>query len=292
MILSLGVTGALLFLLWWASHCEGAVFLLPTLAFAFLGLTSYALIHEACHDNLNSNQRINGWLGALVGWLFPASFTFMKIAHQVHHRSNRTDGEMFDYYYPGDNLLIKYAQWYSILIGIYPPIIPLGCLLMAFTPTVYRLKPWRAAKSSSIIFDRGLFDAAVVAVIRREVLLGIVFWVAVWRVLDLDFLAVAALYAAFWINWSTRQYVTHAFSPRDVMNGAWNLRVSRLMGLIFLNGQWDLVHHNHPRVHWQHLPALGTSSQPPISYWRHYLKLWAGPRPNKEAAPMALDDIP
>jgi len=163
---------------------------------------------------------------------------------------------------------------------------------MAFVPGVFRLRPWRTAKSSSIIFDRGLFNVAVVTKIRREVLLGIVFWVVTWQTLDLDLLSVGILYAAFWFNWSTRQYVTHAFSPRDVMNGAWNLKVSRMMGWIFLNGQWDLVHHNYPRVHWQDLPTLRSTSRKPISYWRQYLKLWTGPRPNWEPAPVALEDTP
>ena len=288
--LALGVTTAQLALLWNASHSTGIVFILSATAFAFLGLSNYALIHEACHHNLHAERRINDRLGTLLGWLFPVSFTFMETAHQVHHRNNRTDGEMFDYYYPGDNLLIKYGQWYSILIGIYPPIIPLGSLLMAFLPGLFQLRPWQRAKSSSIIFNRGLFSARPVARIRMEVVSGTCFWVVTWRILDLDPLATGILYAAFWFNWSTRQYVTHAFSPRDVLNGAWNLRVSRPMGWIFLNGQWDLVHHNHPKVRWQQLPELGKTSRRPIPYWRQYLKLWAGPRPNTEPAPVALDD--
>jgi fatty acid desaturase len=290
MILSLGISAALLFLLWVASHSEGIVFLLSAVAFAFLGLSNYALIHEASHYNLNTERRKNDRLGTLVSCLFPVSFTFMETAHQVHHRNNRTDGEMFDYYYPDDNRLIKYAQWYSILIGIYPPIIPLGSLLMALVPGVFKLRPWQTAKSSSIIFDSGLFNAEVISRIRREVLLGFCFWVAIWLVLDLDLLSVGILYAAFWFNWSTRQYVTHAFSPRDVVNGAWNLKVSRPMGWIFLNGQWDLVHHSHPSVRWQRLPELASASRPPIPYWKQYLKLWAGPRPNQEPAPVALND--
>lgn len=290
--ISVGITTALLFLLWAASHSEGIVFLLAAVAFAFLGLSNYALIHEACHYNLNSERRKNDQLGTLVSWLFPVSFTFMETTHQVHHRNNRTDGEMFDYYYPDDNLLIKYGQWYSILIGIYPPIIPLGSLLMAFLPGVFKLQPWQTAKSSSIIFNRGLFNARVIARIRVEVLLGICFWAAVWLALDLDPVSTGILYAAFWFNWSTRQYVTHAFSPRDVVNGAWNLQVSRLMGWIFLNGQWDLVHHNHPNVRWQKLAELGKTSRRPIPYWNQYLKLWAGPRPNTEPAPVMLDDLP
>lgn len=290
--LGLALPAALLALLWAASHSDGVTLLLLALTFAFLGLTNYALIHEACHENLHTNRRINTALGTLTSWLFPVSFSFMQVAHDVHHLNNRTDGEMFDYFYPEDNRIIKYGQWYSILIGIYPPIIPLGSVLMAVMPGFFRLKPWRAAKSSSIIFDRSLFTRAVVAAIRREVVLGVLFWVAAWWILDLELMAVGILYAAFWFNWSTRQYVSHAFSPRDVLNGAWNLRVSPVMGWIFLNGQWDLVHHLEPGLRWQDLPAKGATSRTPIPYWRQYLRLWAGPRPNTEAAPLPLDALP
>jgi fatty acid desaturase len=73
-----------------------------------------------------------------------------------------------------------------------------------------------------------------------------------------------------------------------VMKGAWNLKVSRLMGWVFLNGQWDLVHHMNPDLPWQLLPNEGARSAEPISYWRQYLKMWGGPRPNQEPAPTAI----
>ncbi|MCU7884357.1 MAG: fatty acid desaturase [Candidatus Thiodiazotropha sp. (ex Lucinoma annulata)] len=288
LLLSFAVPVVMLVLLWLGSHNDGLVFVLALLLFAFLGLTNYALIHEGCHYNLNSKREVNDKLGTLVSWLFPVSFTFMEIAHQVHHRNNRTDGEMFDYYYPDDNRLIKYAQWYSILIGIYPPIIPLGSMLMAFASPVFHLKPWRVAKSSSIIFDQHYFSPPIISKIRKEVMLGIGFWLIAWWLFDLDSVTVLIFYGAFWVNWSTRQYVSHAFSPRDVMNGAWNLKVSKLMGWIFLNGQWDLVHHKYPELPWQRLPELGSSSTKPISYWKQYFRMWAGPRPNREPAPTAI----
>ncbi|MBL6999063.1 MAG: fatty acid desaturase [Gammaproteobacteria bacterium] len=277
--------------LWFASQVTGWQLAAIAFIFAFVGLSNYAIIHEACHGNLHTSRSANAALGSLASLLFPVSFTFMAIAHRVHHNSNRTDNEMFDYYYPEDNKLIKFAQWYSILIGIYPPIIPLGSVIMALCPWVFWLKPWQEAKSSSIIFNRSLFGAAVLKKIRIEVFSGLVYWTVLFYFLQLNWVSVAVLYAAFWFNWSTRQYVTHAFSKRDVMNGAHNLSVSPLMEKIFLNGQWDLVHHQHPEARWQDLPQLGRDSRVPIPYWSQYFKQWLGPRPNKEAAPVALNDV-
>ena len=288
LLISVFLLIALPALLWLASHAEGLVFAGAVVAFAFLGLTNYAMMHEAMHDNLHSDPRINRVAGTMLSWLFPVSFTLMYSAHGVHHRFNRTDHELFDYYYAGDNLLVKFSQWYSILIGIYPPIIPLGSVLLALVPGLFRTRPWQRARSSSIVFNPELLKAETINRIRIDVALGMLFWIALFLWLDLGWLAVAIAYAAAWFNWSTRQYVTHAFTPRDVINGARNLRVSRPMGWIFLNGQWDLVHHQQPRLHWQELPREGRHSEPPTSYWRHYFRLWLGPKPCTEAEPVPL----
>ncbi len=291
LVLFAALQAGLIALLWLASNSSGWVFALVVLVFAFLGLTNYALLHEACHAVLHSDARLNRAMGVVSAWMFPVSFTFMAIAHRVHHVNNRTDHEMFDYYYPDDNRLVKYAQWYSILIGIYPPIIPLGSVLMAVTPWLFWLSPWQRAKSSSIIFDRSQFPARVLNAIRLEVLGALLWWWGLFSLLQLDAMAVLIAYAAFWFNWSTRQYVTHAFSPRDVMNGAHNLKVSPLMAALLLNGHWDLVHHQHPRAHWQQLPALGRDSRAPIAYWPQYLRQWRGPRPNVEPAPQPIRHV-
>ena len=289
--ISLVIFLAQLCLLWLGSHTNLTGQLFAALLFSFLGLTNYALIHEAAHHNLHSNNRTNAMMGGILAWLFPVSFNFLKTAHQVHHLNNRTDNEMFDYYYPEDNLLIKYTQWYSILIGIYPPIIPIGSIILALFPSFFLLTPWQKAKSSAIIFDQQLFTVHIIRKIRLEVFMGICFWLLIFKLLDLELSAVCLMYVVFWINWSTRQYVSHAFSPREVVNGAWNLKVSRVMGWLFLNGHWDKVHHQHPTARWQDLAELGKSSEAPIAYWSQYFRLWAGPRKNFEPAPKALKSI-
>jgi fatty acid desaturase len=162
---------------------------------------------------------------------------------------------------------------------------------MGIIPGFFWLKPWQSAKSSSIIFNQSLFPSAVIKKIRIELVLGMIWWSLLFWLLDLNLLSVFLLYAFFWFNWSTRQYVTHAFSKRDVIDGAHNLKVGWIMAHIFLNSHWDLVHHNYPKARWQQLPELGKSSRTPIAYWPQYFKQWRGPRTNKEIAPKAIKDV-
>lgn len=80
-------------------------------------------------------------------------------------------------------------------------------------------------------------------------------------------------------------------TERDVINGAHNLKVGRLMSWILLNGHWDLVHHNYPSARWQTLSVLGRTSRAPVPYWKQYFKQWLGPRPNHQPAPTAIKDV-
>lgn len=273
-------------LLWLGSQLDLAWALVVGIPFSFVLLSNYALMHEAVHDVLHRNPRTNWLIGMVAGWLFPMSFTVLKVTHIVHHCCNRTDHEMFDYYYPGDRLPIKYAQWYGLLLGLWWPLIPVGTLLLGIAPGLLRSMPFRRARTTAVLFDD--FGPAEVFRIRLEVATGLVFWTAAFLLLDLRWEAVLLMYACFGFNWSTRQYVTHAFTPRDVRNGALNLRVSRLMGAVLLNGHWDLVHHRHPHVPWTHLPVLGRDSEPPVSYWHQYRELWKGPRPSPGSGPEIL----
>ena len=120
-----------LLLLWSGSHVDIWLALPVGIVYSFVLLTNYALIHEAAHDNLNSDPGWNRWLGVLVGFLFPVPFSMIKVTHTVHHCCNRTDHEMFDLYYPGDRMFIKLGQWYGLLAGLFWPWIPIGALVLA-----------------------------------------------------------------------------------------------------------------------------------------------------------------
>jgi fatty acid desaturase len=279
-------------LLWLSSWVERWYAVLGVgVVFSYCLLANYALLHEATHNNLHPNPRANHWLGVLTGLLFPVPFSMIHATHQGHHLRNRTDFEMFDLYYPTDNRLIKCAQWYSILCGLFYPIIPVGALVFAICPAVLRTRAFRTARSSSYLL--GDIRASQVGAIRIEVLLILLFFTALAWLLDLRMINTLVLYTCFAFNWSTRQYVGHAFSERDVIHGAWNLRHNRVMSWLLLHGEYDLNHHRRPDVSWYYLPRLCQPGDPPRpGYLRQYARLWLGPRPATAPAPETLTALP
>ena len=262
---------------WWAVLGIGVVF-------SYLMLTNYALLHEGTHDNLHPKRQINTILGVIAGVLFPMPFSLIRTTHQNHHARNRTDSEMFDLYYPTDNRLRKYVQWYGILLGFFWPLVPIGGVLFAFGPRWVRRLVIRGSEATGG-YLMGEVDQ-VVGKIRVEMVLIILFFVTIFLAVSLKWQAVLVLYACFSFNWSTRQYIAHAFSKRDIVEGAWNLKHNRLMTWLLLHADFDLNHHRRPDVPWLHLPKLSTPGESRRSYLRQYWAQWLGPRLTAEPPPM------
>lgn len=290
-LLVLGVFAAATALLWLGSHVEQWwQTLLVGILFSYVLLTNYALLHEASHGNLHESGALNYSLGVITGAFFPIPFSMMRVTHQGHHLRNRTDHEMFDMYYPTDSRLLRTLQWYSILCGLFWPIIPLGAVLFAIYPPLYRLRSFQRERSSSYLL--GDIHDANVGRIRLEVLLIVAFFGLLFWTLKLSPWAVLVMYACFSVNWSTRQYIGHAYSKRDVIEGAWNLKHNSFMSWLLLHGEYDLNHHRHPEVPWFYLAQITRSTDERPSYFWHYWKQWLGPREVSEPAPESLSTIP
>lgn len=245
--------------------------------FSYVMLTDYALLHEAAHDKLHSSPRGNAVLGFVAGVLFPASYTMVRCMHQNHHRRNRTDFEMFDLYYPNDSMVLKYLQWYSILCGLFWPLVPLGSLLYVLVPSRVMTQVFRRANPSRGLHMVNDVRPREMTRIRWETLAIMVALSSLAWFANLRWQPTLLLYGLFAFNWSTRQYVTHAYSKRDIIDGAWNLKHTRLMELILLNSSWHLNHHRYPRISWVHLPSLSEANEVRPSYIAHYWRQWLGP---------------
>jgi fatty acid desaturase len=272
-------------LLWFASHAESWVSLiLAAVAFSFCNNTLFSLMHEATHGTLHPNPRVNNGMGRVAAAFFPTAFTLQRAFHLTHHRNNRTELEQFDYLRRHDHKLLKLAQWYSILTGLYWAFSPLACLLYfcahwVFALPVLRRRDSTVAHQTSVRAYLQSVDNVSASIVRLEILLTAGIQAAMAWALDLSLAGWFCCYAAFAANWSSLQYADHAWSPLDVLNGAWNLRVNPLVQAIFLNYHHHLAHHQHPSVPWIHLPRFVDNALPRPSFVATYLRMWRGPRP-------------
>jgi len=297
--LGLAAVAGLIVLLWLASHTESTLwFIVTIIVFSYVNNTVFSLLHEAVHGIFHPNRLINEWAGRLLAAFFPTGFTMQRIAHLGHHRRNRTEAELFDYYRPGENLLVKYLQWYGILTGIYWLLPPLSSLLFLLCPmplikwAIRQSEKSQLAQQTSAEGMLSGYKNASFTKIKLEILLtiliqaGLVYW------LDLTWLGWLGCYAAFGFNWSSLQYTDHAFSERDVYEGAWNLRVNKLIQYIFLNYHHHKAHHQYPHVPWLYLEHYINPNEKRPAFMEIYLKMWAGPRPLPGQEAGAADPLP
>jgi fatty acid desaturase len=283
--LVIGVFVVAVSLLWLGSHVKSWWAVLGVgVAYSYVLLTNYALLHEASHGNLQANARRNYWLGVVTGLLFPMPFTAMRSTHQGHHDFNRTEREMFDLYLPGENRALKYLRWYGILCGFFWPLVPMGAVVFSLTPRFIRNYIFGHNQPRGYLVGQIKGDA--VWRVRMETLMTIAFFAAAFWLFHLRWQNTLVLYACFAFNWSTRQYIGHAFSKLDVVEGAWNLRHNRLMSFLLLHGEYDLSHHRHPEISWYYLPRLSPPDKSQPGYVRQYWRQWLGPKLADETAPV------
>ena len=296
--LAVFATALALGMLWLASNTSSTLwFIVAVVVFAFVNNTVFSLLHESVHGIFHKNLMVNEWAGRILAAFFPTGFTLQRIAHLGHHRRNRTDAEMFDYYQPGDNLLMKYFQWYGILTGLYWILPPLASLFFLVAPVWLIKRIIAFSEKSDLAFQtsaEGMFSGyanAPYVRIKMEILLSLCLQIIIFNLLHLNLWGWLASYAAFGFAWSSLQYTDHAFSKRDVYDGAWNLRVNKLVQYIFLNYHHHRVHHQNPTVPWVYLERYIDENEFRPTFMEIYLKMWGGPRPippTKEAAPDVL----
>lgn len=285
MIITVVCSGAYFTLLYAASHVDHYVWVLACgFLFAIIMVPVYSLIHEAEHGIMHSNGKINDALGRWLSTLFIAPYTFFKHCHLKHHKKNRTDEEMWDLYYEHQDKLKRYGTLYGMMIGLGYFSMWLAVVLYALAP---RLIYTRFFSSNKEIggFLRGSDRKDKVARSGLESWGVIIFQCFLFYVLDLKWTSWFTLFVMHGFLWSSQNYVNHAFSPRDIINGAHNLRIPVWLKLVYLNFNLHLAHHQNPKIPWLHLPAFVRQESGRMSFFKNYLRLWKGPRMTREREP-------
>ena len=269
-------------LLWVASHASLGWSLFAAWVFSLANHLPFSLLHEAVHDVFSTNKFRNTLFGTLSAAAFPTSFAMQKIAHLGHHRRNRTDQDLYDYYLPTQSKSSRnFGLYAGNLIGLYWFCIPLSNLIYLLAPWLYSSRWFAERPAKALGFEPYVKEIAQYPKLRIwiECLLAFSYQTLLWWALDLNWQGWLLCYWAFALHWSALQYVDHAWSPRDIINGAWNLRVLPISRVFSLNYHYHLVHHRFPWLPWIHLPKLLDPNEPQPTFWSIYFSLWGGVRP-------------
>lgn len=262
--------------LWIVSHSPWWSALLAAVAFALLNNAPFSLMHEAVHGIGAATPRRNYLLGVMAGWMFPTSFSLQTVAHLGHHARNRTDRELYDYYLPGESKWLRNLWLYGgNLLGLYWFCIPLSNALYLFATPIYRSRIFVEKIAPAMGFGQYVHDLAELSPgrVRLEIALAFAYQALTWWALGQSWQGWLFAHWLFALHWSSLQYVDHAWSPRHVTNGAWDLRVSAPARFLALNYYYHLAHHRNPQVPWTHLPDLAEHENQP-TFWQVYWSLW------------------
>jgi fatty acid desaturase len=244
--------------------------------FSFLALPLYSLVHEAEHSLFHPDRRINDAAGVLLAAFFGGPFSFLRACHLGHHRRNRTKSELFDVIEPGDSPAKKRFFFYAMYTGGFWLTVPLAMVPLLFWPSLLKSDLVQSSVSASAMVNG--IPRHFILRIRAECLFVILLHTALVYFLDLNVWIYLLMLFAGGVNWSSQQYVPHAHSPQDVLNGAHNLRASRMYQTWLLHFNWHLAHHQNPNVPWLYLPMYNDPSRERPGYAKSFLLFWKGPR--------------
>lgn len=269
-------------LLWAASHGSTVTVLFAAWMFSLFNNTMFSMTHEAVHGVLYKNRRLNRLAGIFCSAFFPTSFTLQRISHLGHHKRNRTDREMYDYYLPTESKWLRNVWIYAgNLFGFYYVTVILGNMIYLVAPWLYTSQWFIKGPARYLGFEPYVEEIAQHSKtqIWLECALSFGYQCCVFYFLDLNLAGWIICHFAFALHWSALQYVVHAWSPRDIIHGAWNLRVSPLFRVIALNYHYHLAHHENPEVPWKYLGDYIDHQARRPYFWEIYLSLWGGARP-------------
>jgi len=201
---------------------------------------------------------------------------------------------MFDYYSPRDSRVLKTIQWYGIISGVYWAVVVLGWIFYLVMPFAFSAQSCQPNWSELAEHTSGpayLRSFAMAPPLRSllELLGTVAFQLLAFQILHLTVTGWLLCYLAFGLQWSALQYADHAFTPLDVVDGAWDLRVHPWVQAIFLNYHLHLAHHRHPTLPWVHLPRYVDQSRPRPRFLVQYARMWLGPRPQPGVLPISSE---
>ncbi|MSP36909.1 MAG: fatty acid desaturase [Deltaproteobacteria bacterium] len=259
------------------------------LPFALLNNPFWSLLHEAIHDLLHANRRVNGVIGRGLAILFGSPFRILRLSHLLHHKLNRLPVEGTEYYDRDKSTKAAAAPGYffQILIGLY--------LVEVVSPMLFLLPrawlQWFKARymppqSVSAILMQNWLGAEALREIRVDGLLTLTWLSLSFWLYGENWPMLLALLLARGFLISFLDNVYHYATPVSDIFYAKNLCLPAPLSKLLLNFNLHGIHHINPAISWIHLPKAFAVQAGKVQggYFAAALSQFGGP--------IALQDLP
>lgn len=244
----------------------------------------WALIHEAIHDLLSRNSRVNSMLGRVLGICFGSPFHVLRLTHLSHHKFNRSPLEKgTEIYNPWQvsrrAASIKY--FFYILCGLY--LLEVFSTLLFFLPGKMfermRKRVMLTGNTQEKWLANKFNDAKRLREIRMDgIAICLVFTLSAMCYREHWPFFVGLLMArAFLISLLDNVY--HYGTPLNVTISALNLSTPRIFSALILHFNLHRVHHANPHIPWKSLPFAGQADKFDRGLWTAVLRQFYGPTP-------------
>jgi fatty acid desaturase len=235
------------------------------------------MMHECFHRNGHRRGRVNWMVGTLSSILFGSSYTLIRVQPRgpppAQSLECRTGGIRPSRRKRGlQDRLYYFAILGGIWIGSF-----VATLLLPFVP-YGKVKKLAVGMLSMDGYNRAFseFRPRDWIMLRVEALLGVAWWLACIWLFDWDWRILLLAYACFAFSYSSLQWIYHMRTPLDRIEGAYDLRLPMPVRWLFLNFNYNLSHHRHPRAAWQELHGkVNQRETQPL--WRRYLGVFKPP---------------
>ncbi len=246
----------------------------------------WALIHEAIHDLLSHDPRVNATLGRALGIFFGSPFQVLRLTHLSHHKFNRSPLEKgTEIYNPREvsRLAAAIKYFFYILCGLY--LLEVSSTLLFFLPQKTFARMRRRVSANGNTQEKWLAnklgDPKRLREIRMDgIAIGLVFGLSALCYREYWLLLVGLLMArTFFISLMDNVY--HYGTPLNVTISGHNLSVPRIVSTLILHFNLHRVHHAHPQIPWKSLPEAfaGQSDKFDRSLWTAAWHQFYGPVP-------------
>jgi fatty acid desaturase len=217
----------------------------------------WSLIHEAIHDLLHPNRRVNAYIGRFLAILFGSPFRILRFSHLLHHKLNRLPVEGTEYYDGNQKSKASAAPGYyfQISFGLY--LVEVISPLLFFLPRSwirwFKEKLLRPESVSAILIQNWLGDEAL-----REIRFDGLLTVSCLTLSVLCYgenwplLLMALIARGFLISFLDNVY--HYETPVSDIFYAKNLWLASPLTKLLLHFNLHGIHHVNPAIPWIHLP--------------------------------------